>query len=95
MNRVRYKLVLAQITHHPKTWKQTVWHCGSQHCFAGLAQVLAGSLPRADQTYFDAKDFLALTYSEADYLFAPGRTLQELTEFFEGGGPDWVKEGTP
>jgi uncharacterized protein YjbI with pentapeptide repeats len=43
--------VLRQITEHPETWDQEVWHsdCGTAHCCAGWAVVLAGGAgPRAE-----------------------------------------------
>src|ERR1700730_12207739 len=27
---------------HPEEWRQTTWHCGTEHCIAGRCQVLAG-----------------------------------------------------
>jgi len=36
--------VLRQITEHPESWRQEVWHsdCGTAHCCAGWAVTLAG-----------------------------------------------------
>jgi len=36
--------VLAQLRAHPETWDQESWHseCGTTHCCAGWAVVLAG-----------------------------------------------------
>jgi acetyltransferase-like isoleucine patch superfamily enzyme len=41
--------VLRQIVDHPETYDQGVWHseCGTQHCAAGWAVVLAGDAGRA------------------------------------------------
>ncbi len=40
--------ILAQITAHPETWDQRVWHsaCDTQHCIAGWACHLSGPLGR-------------------------------------------------
>lgn len=33
--------VLETIEAHPETWKQDVWTCGTAHCFAGHAALIA------------------------------------------------------
>jgi len=40
--------VLRQITEHPESWRQEAWHsdCGTVHCCAGWAVVLAGDSGR-------------------------------------------------
>lgn len=41
----RLKAVLAAIEANPQHWDQEQWHCGTSHCFAGFAQLLARDLP--------------------------------------------------
>ena len=41
MNAVNFKRVLDAIHANPDSWRQDRWHCGTQHCFAGQAQLLA------------------------------------------------------
>ena len=58
------KAVLHQIETHPETWKQSSWHCGTSHCFAGWAQIMAGK-PALDSTVrVDARKWLGLTAYE-------------------------------
>lgn len=81
MNREHYQQVLDQITAHPETWNQSLWHCGTTHCFAGWAQLLAG-LPVNDMTVRrDARIFLDLSYHEANRLFAPDTSLDDFQSF--------------
>lgn len=39
MNTQRFVAVLEAIERSPKHWDQTDWHCGTSHCFAGVAQL--------------------------------------------------------
>lgn len=43
MNIKRYKQVLENIKEHPESWNQKIWHCGTQHCFAGWAEMFENS----------------------------------------------------
>jgi hypothetical protein len=81
MNRENFQKVLDQIQSHPETWKQSSWHCGTTHCFAGWAQILAGKSPDEDTVRRDARMFLELSLADADYLFAPHRPLSDFREY--------------
>jgi hypothetical protein len=86
MNRENYRKVLDQIEAHPETWNQSFWHCGTTHCFAGWAQILSGK-PADDGTVRrDARIYLDLSLIEADYLFAPQRTLDDLRDGYNRDG---------
>lgn len=89
MNLARYQQVLDQIRNHPETWKQEVWHtqCGTKHCVAGWAQVLSGQ-PVSNMASEDARRWLDVSVSVADYLFASYRTLEDLILY--NGEPDPV-----
>ena len=77
------KLVLAQIEKHPETWNQGTWHCGSSHCFTGLAQIYSGKPADEDSVRRDARIFLGLSFIEANYYFNAVRTLKELKTVLE------------
>ena len=88
MNKENYAKVLAQIEVHPETWKQDSWHCGTQHCFAGHAQILSGR-PADDKTARrDARIFLDLSRVEADYFFQAYRTLKDFRDGYNRAGYD-------
>lgn len=36
---------LDTIKANPQHWDQTKWHCGTSHCFAGLAELIAHNVP--------------------------------------------------
>ena len=64
---------------HPECWNQRVWHCGTSHCIAGLAQIRTGS-PVVDGPG-NAATLYDLTPAQADWLFDTCRTLTELWQF--------------
>lgn len=80
-----FRRVLDAINDYPEGYDQSCWHseCGTTHCFAGWAQILAGKEPNARTARRDARVFLQLTSIEADYLFDPDRQLYEIQESFE------------
>jgi uncharacterized protein YjbI with pentapeptide repeats len=59
------KRVLQQITEHPESWDQKVWHCRTRHCIAGWAVVLAGEIGKA------AEDRLGTEMAAAMLLGTP------------------------
>lgn len=85
MNVLRFQLVIDQITQHPETWDQEVWHCGSTHCVAGWAQVMSGNAEDELTASEDARTYLELARHEAQYVFSPERTLEELNDFLVHG----------
>lgn len=81
---LRGKALLAaavnQIIQHPETWKQSQWHCRTSHCIGGWCQVLAG-LPESNEAYQEVPQLIGLSLSDADWLFAPERSLTEIHHF--------------
>lgn len=84
MNTINYQKVLDQITQHPETWDQYTWHCGTTHCFAGWAQILSGQPACETTVRRDARIYLDLNLTEANYLFSRHRTLTDLTNALAG-----------
>ena len=94
MHKENFKLVLDKITSCPETWYQGSWHggCGTRHCFAGWAQTLKGMPPMVRYVRQDARQFLQLTYVEANYLFDSSRTLEDFENFLDGAPYDVAGE---
>lgn len=78
MNLANWRRVIDQINAHPESWDQSVWHCGTKHCFAGWAQILAGKPEIKDLVIDQAMSFLGISYPDANYYFSSERTLQDL-----------------
>lgn len=94
MNVENYKLVLNHIKKNKKMWDQTEWHCASKdspcgtvHCFAGHAELLAGhKLPKRFLTLLvkEESSVYRLTEEEWDFLNEiRGRTLDRAMEFLD------------
>lgn len=86
------KTAVNQILLHPETWKQSAWHsdCGTKHCIAGWCQILAGKT-QSDMASQDAREALGLNPGDANWLFAPDRSLANIYFFaknFLGAGYD-------
>jgi len=89
----RAQQVIAAIDANIAAWDQNViFHkvtpCGTTHCFAGFAQMLAGKADQSIlcQTYDeapwnDAKEYLGLSEDQAEYAFDSSRTLEQLRRF--------------
>jgi len=84
-NRENFERVLNHIKAHPETWKQSKWHCGTSHCFAGHAQIMAGNAPNNKTVRRDARIFLGLTRYEADRMFASSRSIADFEAFLSDG----------
>lgn len=82
-NRENYDKVLRQIINHPETHDQTLWHCGTSHCFAGWSQIKAGKAPNNDTVREDACQWLGITLGESDWLFDGDRTVVDFVRFRE------------
>lgn len=79
----RLRAVLAHIEAHPETWCQQEWHCGTTHCFAGHAQIMAGCEPSDYTARRDARRWLGLTDLEASTLFRATNELEDLRYYVE------------
>lgn len=75
--------VINTITQNPSCWDQRSWHCGTQHCFFGHAQILGGRTQNAETAYQDGKELLGLSEADATWLSHADRTLHELHQFAE------------
>lgn len=85
---------LDTIKANPQHWNQRHWHCGTSHCFAGFAELLANGLPvetSLDEierlkitrklgmsTPIEAERLLGITDEDGDVLFYGHNTLKEL-----------------
>jgi len=74
------KKVIEIIESQPNSWDQKNWHseCGTKHCVAGWAQILANKEVSNMYARRDARIFLKLTVKEANYFFDMHRTLEEI-----------------
>lgn len=52
MNKERCEQVLQWIEAHPEHWNQEVWHCGTSHCFAGIAEMMRMELDPSEHVPF-------------------------------------------
>jgi hypothetical protein len=75
---------------HPEHHDQMLWHCGTSHCFFGIAEMLSkGKSPsecflgNSDNTYEFSKSALGLTEAQACYLCSKQRTIDEINEAVE------------
>jgi hypothetical protein len=89
----RLDLVLTVIESNPDLWGQCTWHCGTSHCFAGHAQLLAHQLPADSDiddfdgfinrsggfsvAWEDSDKWLGVEFSDHE-LYLSGNTLPDL-----------------
>lgn len=85
---------LDTIKANPEHWNQRHWHCDTNHCFAGFAELIANNLSiemsweqvRAlrlngkleSGTGRYAEKLLGITDDDGDVLFDPYNTLEQL-----------------
>ena len=84
---------LDTIKANPKHWNQRYWHCGTSHCLAGFAELLANNLSvetseeqvRALKlselrcsTREYAEELLGISDEDSDVLFYEHNTLKQL-----------------
>lgn len=85
---------LDAIKANPKHWNQKSWHCGTSHCFAGFAELIANGLPvktsfdeikklkttrkLAMSTFIEAERLLGISDEDSDVLFYGYNTLPQL-----------------
>jgi hypothetical protein len=94
MNLERLNKIIEQITLHPETWKQKVWHtdCGTAHCIAGWAEVfsLGLNLGLTTDTKYNsnvtAKSIvnIAIEYLEIDDVFSKSQQVLITYPLFSG-----------
>lgn len=58
-----------KILEEPENFDMDNWHCGTAHCIAGWAQLMATKSTSPCFTNEDASDALELSYGEAMRLF--------------------------
>ena len=51
---------LNAIKANPQHWNQKTWHCGTSHCFAGFAELIANNIPIETS----AEDLIAIRYTK-------------------------------
>lgn len=77
----RRVMVLRWIEAHPEHWNQEAWHCGTSHCYAGVAEMMRLNLdPREHCPSGDPAVTHSLCSREKtmDWLgFAPGNWCDE------------------
>jgi hypothetical protein len=78
MNLANWKLVIDQIKANPSCWKQSSWHCGTSHCFGGWAQILSGKPADENTVRRDARVFLEISRTDADYYFSGDRIIEDF-----------------
>lgn len=83
MNIKNFEKVLKTIKKNPNQWRQATWHCGTQHCFAGWAQVLSGKKADSMTVAQDALSFLGISENQGDWLFDPARLITDFEEFLK------------
>lgn len=78
-NKELFVRVMNHIITHPETWNQGNWHCGTQHCFAGHAQVMYFGTD-SGSTEEEAMEALKICQDLARWLFNANRGLLEMYE---------------
>jgi hypothetical protein len=85
MNKERLQAIIDRIEADPTCWYQKTWHCQTAHCVAGHAQIDSGR-PISDATVRgDAREWLDLSSTDANWLFSPSRTLADFKQFVRDG----------
>ena len=85
---------LDTIKANPRHWDQSYWHCGSSHCFAGFAELIANDIPIETHeedllnmrynkklgvsTPIEAERLLGISDEDGDVLFFGYNTLEQL-----------------
>lgn len=94
--------VMNDILANPEHWNQSVWHCGTTHCFAGFVELrAAGVKPDCDWLKFDtdrtgdaAVEALGINWVFASLLFHSDSSLKDLQCAVDAycGDVDWFDE---
>lgn len=85
MNIERMQTIIDRIKANPACWNQNIYHneCNTAHCLAGHAQIDSGKLPIKIDAMEDARTWLKLSSTEANYLFGSQRTLADFEDFLK------------
>lgn len=95
VNVAALKALIKEIKSNPNIYSQQYWvlttECGTSYCIAGLCYVrYSDSATKSDNDevamnaiHFASK-FLGLSQRQANYLFSPARTLEQIEEFADG-----------
>ena len=72
------------IKNNPEHWDQSRWHCGTSHCFAGVAEMLAQNIDpttkyASESTKVIAEKALGLNDQQSDYLFDSHNDINKLS----------------
>jgi hypothetical protein len=84
MRQDRLLEIVGRIYQRPETWDQEMYHCGSAHCVAGHAQndmygrIFTSGIFTSGFAFADGRIWLDLGRQEAEWLFDPVRTLDDL-----------------
>jgi hypothetical protein len=92
----RHNQIIEQIEKHPETWKQSEWHCGTAHCYAGWAQIFSGRKVCDTTARRDAIEWLGLTVYESFVAFSPSNTLEllkSIPKLFSYGRDGFNRDG--
>ena len=87
---------LDYIKAHPEEWDQSMWHCGTTHCFGGLVELFTtgnGDESHWTSTWDVAEEALGTDLVESAQLFDDGNTLADLEKIIKtifGSRPDPV-----
>ena len=81
MNAENFVRVLNWIKSNPEHWDQAHWHCSTVNRFGGLVQIMSGKQFSANVVRRNARVFLDVSMSEADYLFSKDRTIGDFERF--------------
>lgn len=76
---------LDYIKAHPEEWDQTMWHCGTTHCFAGHIElsITGKSQPDGLLTWDIAEEALGINIAESVQLFGESNTLADLEKIIK------------
>jgi len=85
MNEKNFKKILNKIKKYPENWNQKEWHCGTQHCIAGHAQLAMKRKENNGTAKLDAREYFELSKIEASFLFDARRKIEDFETFLHTG----------
>ena len=76
---------LEAVEANPGHWNQRHWHCGTNHCFAGFADLLIDNYPvycesglTLKHSRFVLKNWLGITHEQWESLIRKSNRLDDL-----------------